>query len=489
MPYFTWLEQGVKPSPIGAFRGARKEFPLALCTELEAHFVNNFNLIEASTTLSVMELSYKIISPHLNEINDLFNLNGPFEFFHDHWNRTMKDANIEFEFTSDDYKAYDRHVVLMLDGEIIGHHSISFHQIDQAFSSDNKFLNAIPEITKKSLESSGKTTVGLLGGFIAKENFITLNGKKFSVPELLCGLSFKYYKESDLGLLLTVSRNSLNVSKLCEKHGGSQLCPDVEIHGETSSIYAFEKDETIVSSNQRHLDVIESLWRSSPEVPMFLESNEEPRMDAIESIKESVALVNSAVENFPWRDKEAYADLLAQIHYYVSHATRVAAYAAYRVPFGEQMIHNHLLGVIKEEAGHEDMALADIKNLDLDIKNFPERTETSAYYQTLYYHIDRSGPDALIGYFTVLEGVAATILYENFPSLQKIYGENQLTFIHEHAVLDQEHYPEGLSKIAGLPEERQQEIAKIGKFSAELFRKVIDAILEDTRSRHKDLAA
>jgi hypothetical protein len=182
---------------------------------------------------------------------------------------------------------------------------------------------------------------------------------------------------------------------------------------------------------------------------------------------------------FDWSNKTAYSDMMAQVFYYVDHATSVLAYSAAKTTPEQKQLHQAFLHGIDEEGGHEDLAKNDIESLGYKLDQFPERIETSLYYQSLYYHIFKYGPDALIGYFSVLEGLAAVGLKKFWPTLTKIYKTESLTFLDEHIIKDQEHYFEGLERIAMMPESNQIQICKIGEFSARVFRPIVDAVIQD----------
>ncbi len=178
-------------------------------------------------------------------------------------------------------------------------------------------------------------------------------------------------------------------------------------------------------------------------------------------------------ECYPWHVPQAYADYLAQVYFYVCHATRVLAYAAAKTPVGNSELHDMFLKGAREEKDHEFLAENDLKHLGFSLSNFEEITETSAYYQTLYYTIGFWGSEALLGYFLTLEGLAATKLQPTMEKVETMYGKQTISFLEEHIVLDKDHYAETLTVLDNMSEQQLNIINKAVTYSADLYIRIL----------------
>ncbi len=77
-------------------------------------------------------------------------------------------------------------------------------------------------------------------------------------------------------------------------------------------------------------------------------------MTPIEKLsRQSIKKMETCFVALPWEDKWTYAEWLAQTFFYVRHATRVLAKAAYRCSFEDEGLHKKLLEGINEEKNHE----------------------------------------------------------------------------------------------------------------------------------------
>jgi pyrroloquinoline quinone (PQQ) biosynthesis protein C len=177
-------------------------------------------------------------------------------------------------------------------------------------------------------------------------------------------------------------------------------------------------------------------------------------------VVKSIRSMQAVLDSLTWEDPACYAEYLAQTYFYVRHATRVLAKAAWRCNFEEEPLHKKLLQGINEEKNHELMCTSDLEHVGYDLKEFTELPETSAYYQTLYAMIDAHGPYALLGYFVSLEGLGAIGFNDVYNRVVKTYGKGGAQFIEVHAHLDQGHFEEGLSYILTLPEAQQRLVAE-----------------------------
>src|SRR4051794_23231768 len=98
-------------------------------------------------------------------------------------------------------------------------------------------------------------------------------------------------------------------------------------------------------------------------------------------IHEALAWMGPHVRDFPWGDRRAYADWLAQTYYYVHHSTRLLACAAARFPTDERGdgLHHRFGKHMSEEQKHEKLCVHDLKGLGTSVVDWPERHATRMF--------------------------------------------------------------------------------------------------------------
>ena len=174
--------------------------------------------------------------------------------------------------------------------------------------------------------------------------------------------------------------------------------------------------------------------------------------------KECIELFNLVVENlkkFPWENKEAYGEYLAQTYFYVRHSTRFLCLSAGLTKQEDNSLHQRYLHHIQEENAHELMIIKDLKCIGKSIDEYQENPETKSFWEPQYYKIEHLGPAAHLGYIVMLEDVAARICPWINEKLEKCYGKKAATFIRVHGEEDEDHVEEAYKAIAALNEKDQ----------------------------------
>ncbi len=174
----------------------------------------------------------------------------------------------------------------------------------------------------------------------------------------------------------------------------------------------------------------------------------------LRNYKSSVDQMADAFRNYPWENKIAYADFLAQTYYYVCHSTRLLAAAAARFSQEDQALHKRFMKHSDEETSHELLALRDLQKLGFRIEDFPELPQTRTMYEIQYYKIEHRDPAALMGYILALETMAGQELQATKERLFGLYGKDCVKFIQVHADEDPDHIEKALKVIESLRKER-----------------------------------
>lgn len=157
------------------------------------------------------------------------------------------------------------------------------------------------------------------------------------------------------------------------------------------------------------------------------------------------------LDRFPWHDKAAYGAWLAQSYHMTKYTTRVAALTAGNFTMQEDSLHLKGLTHLREEFGHERLALNDLSHLGLQAKDYPESIQCRLMIQSQYYFIGRH-PSAHFGFVLPLETIACFRGEQILEKVHAAHGKTCDTFIRVHAEVDKTHVNEMISLINLSPE-------------------------------------
>jgi pyrroloquinoline quinone (PQQ) biosynthesis protein C len=147
------------------------------------------------------------------------------------------------------------------------------------------------------------------------------------------------------------------------------------------------------------------------------------------------------------KEKDVYANWLAQTHFYVSHSANLLALTGAR-------LHNQkkydLFTHLSEESHHEDDVLKDLEALGMSINEFQESSATKSFYMTQYFYVEHINPYSFYGYILFLEGMAAKFNQKLLKEINKSHGEKSCSFLNEHVSLDPHHIKEAFKMIKSI---------------------------------------
>jgi thiaminase len=178
----------------------------------------------------------------------------------------------------------------------------------------------------------------------------------------------------------------------------------------------------------------------------------------------------------PWEDSEFYKEYLAQTYYFVLYSCRMLAMAASLTEPSRKEFYKRALHHISDEAGHENLALADLKKMGGKIEDHPESAVTRSMWESQFYKIQRQ-PTSLLGYVLALEYVSVRAR-EVRQRLGKIWGEECVNFARVHADEDPDHVDKAIQQIEALPESERVEIWRNYEQSCRMY----SLLLEEARS-------
>jgi hypothetical protein len=209
------------------------------------------------------------------------------------------------------------------------------------------------------------------------------------------------------------------------------------------------------------------------------------------AFRKNVDRLGATCAEFPWANEQAYAWWLAQTYYYVRHTTCFLGLVASRFSWQQRDRQYHVLGHLRDEMSHDQIALEDLKALGRSIDEFPELAETAAFYQSQYYFIEHENPIAHIGYSLCLEGLAAKKGMQFYNVVRAAHGEKASRFLHLHCLVDQDHFEHGLEEIATVTDAEAEIIIRNLEQSVTMYSlmlKHIEGIIHLSIPEQRDLA-
>jgi len=165
------------------------------------------------------------------------------------------------------------------------------------------------------------------------------------------------------------------------------------------------------------------------------------------TIEMNLKPITEAATSFPWNNKTAYAEFLAQTFYYVRHSTRLLALAGGMMPLENRRAFDRYIKHIAEERNHELLARRDLEQLGFELDAMPELPVTRLLWEPQYYKIMHKSPMALLGYILPLEALAANEGGQIVKSLEETYGATCLNFLRLHGEEDIKHVKDAIALV------------------------------------------
>lgn len=181
-----------------------------------------------------------------------------------------------------------------------------------------------------------------------------------------------------------------------------------------------------------------------------------------------IAPTFKAVINAPWEQKAFYAQYLSQTYYYTFHSCRLLAFAAAHTKSHQNEYYKRSVAHIAEEAGHDNLALLDLKRIGSKIEDYPELPTTKAFWQPQYFLTEQS-TTALLGYILALEWLAVETFPHVLPKTKSLYGDKCTNFIRVHAEDDPDHIDKCFEQIAKVSAEEKKIILENFKQTCRMF--------------------
>jgi len=191
------------------------------------------------------------------------------------------------------------------------------------------------------------------------------------------------------------------------------------------------------------------------------------------------------IHALPWEERNFYANYLAQTYYFVCHSTRLLARAISYFSIEQDPLYRRFIAHIAEENYHERLAEKDLKNLSLNIKNFPEHSLTKSFYESQYYKIEKTQGIGFLGYVLYLEAVAVFAYPEIATRLVSCYGEKCSKFLKVHTEEDPQHLNKAIQEIEKLNAQEQAQIWDNFTQTADIYHQILIDIKNHSVTRKK----
>ncbi len=198
-------------------------------------------------------------------------------------------------------------------------------------------------------------------------------------------------------------------------------------------------------------------------------------------VLDSVDRMGVAAETFPWENKRAYGNWLAQTYYFVRHTTSFLSLTASRFGHWQRELQYHQIHHLREESGHDLLLLKDLEALEFGYQDFQELPETAALYQMQYYFIEHESPAAHFAYAHALEGLAAKKIELFYKRLEASYSPTACEFLRIHMIEDQGHFEEGLEVLDVLTETEADSYSRNLRQTSYLYIRMLEHIERLTR--------
>ena len=184
------------------------------------------------------------------------------------------------------------------------------------------------------------------------------------------------------------------------------------------------------------------------------------------------------IREFPWDNRKAYADFLAQTYYYVCHTTRLLAVCAARIGVDREKLHHRFLKHAAEERSPHLLAERDVEALGSSLSALPERAVTSALYESQYFRAEHISPTMIFGYIFALEGLAAIHGPYVYESVKQCYGDRAVAFVKLHANDDPGHLERSFAIMDGMSDSEISLIHRNFRFTRDLYLALLREIRE-----------
>lgn len=208
-----------------------------------------------------------------------------------------------------------------------------------------------------------------------------------------------------------------------------------------------------------------------------------------QAYQQAMERADGPMNTLNWESKEEYGDWMAQMYYFLCHATRLLCASGARLTMKDDAIHMRMIDHCQQEKTHERMAIRDLAALGYKFTDFPEYPATATVYQSQYYLIDYMDPCALFGCILYLEGLSLHAGKTAYQRVKKAHGDKASLFLRTHTQEDEDHIDQAFAIIGECNEEQLKAALWSLKICDFAYFEMLNEILRNARSQTLQKAA
>jgi Iron-containing redox enzyme len=201
-------------------------------------------------------------------------------------------------------------------------------------------------------------------------------------------------------------------------------------------------------------------------------------MNLRKKFEEVVSKTADDIRSYPWEDPAFYKSWLAQQYFLVRHTPRLLCALALRVQLEDQKGFAEALHHLREETGHDQWLLADMKKMGTDPSHHEAIPAASAMIKAQYYQIQHDDPLSLCGYSQYLEYLSVLVAGEIADRVKAAHGKNAAVFLSGHANVDVEHAEDGWKIIERANKVQAQKIVENLEMTEVLYKQMYNEIIK-----------
>lgn len=200
----------------------------------------------------------------------------------------------------------------------------------------------------------------------------------------------------------------------------------------------------------------------------------------------AVPLVRNGIEGKISR--ETYLSYLTEAYYHVRHTTPLMMLVGSKIPHEKEWLREVIADYIKEEFGHQEWILSDIKNAggDAEAVRFGRpRIATELMVSYAYDSVSRINPLSFFGMVFVLEGTSTNLATKAGEAIMKSLGLDKscFSYLFSHGSLDIKHMEFFKGVVNRITDKNDQEaILHMAQVMFQLFANVFRSIPNDQTS-------
>ena len=427
---------------------------------------------------------------HECQYRDLYN--DAYAFWKEYWQRMFK-AKAPGFWNPLDFFRQDLVYCLFYDGKIAAQNLSMFAHADDLITPDIPYFASFDGQPNAMIKAeSAKKIMTIEYTAVHSSYGERRTGVRFA--EVMNGLALYAFNQLDFDVTTGTPRRLSGLSKVTEGYGYRKLGEGCKKAGWDLDVFLGFKGEICEHPEPTYKDIIRALWEQRVDYSDIEHISSAAKRDhrssarkgaqmKVEGIREvyaeSMAELGVRFDSIDWTNKEAYGLWLSQAYFLVRHTTRLLALCAGYCPFEYEETHRRTLEHLREETGHDAIAVADLKSLGFDLDELTEMPETSALIQLQYRQMAEMSGCAFFGYILLLEGLAVTRGGLLHAVVGDKFGPRASRFLKTHAEDDVEHIEKAFQHIDLFKPNDQMIVVRNLRESSRLYGLMLDHVKKD----------